>query len=598
MRRTLLTVFFTSIWLLGGFSVANGQSSDPETRYIIPDWPELNYAALNALNVQHAGRKKPYYAFAWENMLTLSGRTSLTFDDGRKIDAVTLMTSIWMGERDWYHAPLIQINSQRVKDRLGLEVMSRTSRFSFREIVDRPEFNPLLDELQQHIADNRGEIKEEFYQDVNSLGQRLQLLRSLINGQPFRIIPHPTEPTGTWQTLDDEGNHFSDRQLEPLRNLYLGLHLIYKHPEKEDRLSFSEVAGLMIEQQHKLAPEMMLSDRAVSTELWYKETHPFRWAAIFSFLSALALAGTWRFAQRSGLVVGYIFAGLSVAYMVAGMTARVIISGRAPVTNMYETVIWVAFGLLVFAFIFEARYRCRYYLVSAAPLAAFMLLLADYAPLILDPAIAPLTPVLRDNFWLTTHVLTVTISYAAFALAFALGHFILGKQILKGGRMAINADLYAYIYRILQVGIVLLLVGVLLGAVWANYSWGRFWDWDPKETASLVALLGYLFVLHGRFAGWWSGFGFSVGAVVGFQGIIMCWYGVNFIWGVGLHSYGFGSGGLGLMIGLIIFEVFFVGLAILRRYVLTGSSTGGPPNQKSSSSLPGSAKTADAQALG
>src|SRR5690606_14365338 len=144
---------------------------------------------------------------------------------------------------------------------------------------------------------------------------------------------------------------------------------------------------------------------------------------------------------------------------------------------------------------------------------------------------------LQSNFWLATHVLIITLGYAAFLLALAVAHIALGKVIL-GGKP--SAAIYNYIYRALQIGVLLLAVGTILGAVWANYSWGRFWDWDPKETWALIALLAYLFLLHGRIAGLWGGFGLAVGSVLGFLTVVMAWYGVNFVLGVGLHSYGFG----------------------------------------------------------
>ena len=116
----------------------------------------------------------------------------------------------------------------------------------------------------------------------------------------------------------------------------------------------------------------------------------------------------------------------------------------------------------------------------------------------------------------------------------------------------------------MQVGVLLLATGTILGGVWANYSWGRFWDWDPKETWALITLLGYLFVLHGQIAGKWAGFGMAVGAVLAFQGVLMAWYGVNFVLGVGLHSYGFGTGGIGFALLFVAAEMAFVLVAVVR----------------------------------
>ena len=156
---------------------------------------------------------------------------------------------------------------------------------------------------------------------------------------------------------------------------------------------------------------------------------------------------------------------------------------------------------------------------------------------------------------------TITLSYAAFALALGIGHIALGK-VIRGKKP--EAALYNYLYRTLQVGVLLLATGTILGGVWANYSWGRFWDWDPKETWALITLLGYLFVLHGRIAGKWAGFGMAVGAVLAFQGVLMAWYGVNFVLGVGLHSYGFGTGGFGWALLFVAAEIGFVLLAVVR----------------------------------
>lgn len=168
-------------------------------------------------------------------------------------------------------------------------------------------------------------------------------------------------------------------------------------------------------------------------------------------------------------------------------------------------------------------------------------------------AFSPLQPVLRDNFWLTIHVLTIVSSYAAGALAWGLGLLSLGYYLLgryrPGGAGRPSqppeacAELAGFIYKAMQIAVMLLAAGTILGGLWADVSWGRFWGWDPKEVWALVSLLAYLVVLHGRYAGWIGNFGLAAGAVVGAAVIGMSWYGVNFLLGAGLHSYGFGQGG-------------------------------------------------------
>jgi ABC-type transport system involved in cytochrome c biogenesis permease subunit len=299
-----------------------------------------------------------------------------------------------------------------------------------------------------------------------------------------------------------------------------------------------------------------------STAVLYQKVHPFRWAWILYAAAGIVLLVLREGKARTGYRLAWMLVAGGFLLQAAGLASRVLIAGRPPVTNMYESVIWVAFGTILFALLFELRFRAATFLLGAIPVAVASLILADSQPVILDTSIHPLTPVLRDNFWLTTHVLTITLSYAAFALALGVAHVALA-QVIRGRTP--SGELYGYLYKTLQVGVLLLAIGTILGGVWANYSWGRFWDWDPKETWALTALLGYLFLLHGRISGMWGGFGLAIGSVLAFQSVLMAWYGVNFILGAGLHSYGFGSGGFPLVAAFVACELLFTGAALLTR---------------------------------
>jgi cytochrome c-type biogenesis protein CcsB len=255
--------------------------------------------------------------------------------------------------------------------------------------------------------------------------------------------------------------------------------------------------------------------------------------------------------------------GLGLAAMVIGFAMRIAISGRPPVSNMYESVIYVGFGVAVFGLIFELIYRTKVILLAAAGVSTVALVLADNCPAILDPSLRPLEPVLRSNFWLIIHVMTITLSYAAFALAMGIANVTLGYHLFGSANMTAIAALNRFTYKAMQVGVLLLAAGTILGGVWADYSWGRFWGWDPKEVWALVALLGYLCVLHARFAGWVGQRGLPALAVACFSLIVMAWYGVNFVLGAGLHSYGFGGGGQGWVYTAVGIELSYAGLALL-----------------------------------
>jgi ABC-type transport system involved in cytochrome c biogenesis permease subunit len=246
-----------------------------------------------------------------------------------------------------------------------------------------------------------------------------------------------------------------------------------------------------------------------------------------------------------------------------------------------------------------------------AAVATFLLLIAAYTPLNLPKAIdddfKPLQPVLRSNFWLTIHVLTIVASYGAGLLAWGIGllgltHYLFGKyrdpviatNVPKGmqpagpdrsprkmGRLPPEecATLANYSYRAVQVAVLLLAAGTILGGLWADVSWGRFWGWDPKEVWALISLLVYLAILHGRYAGWFNNFGMIAGTIVGAVMIAGSWYGVNFLLPLiapdntaGKHSYGTGAGGEVYVLSFLGLNIVYLILAGLRYRVQTGSS--------------------------
>lgn len=221
----------------------------------------------------------------------------------------------------------------------------------------------------------------------------------------------------------------------------------------------------------------------------------------------------------------------------------------------------------------HVRQRKLFALVGAF-LAFFVAYITDWMPLE-QKGLGQMAAVLRDNFWLTIHVLTITASYSAGALAWGLGNIALGyylfgryREPAQGtiprveGEMHRPADGYeippdaqarlspescialgGFIYKAIQVAVLLLAAGTIFGALWADVAWGRFWSWDAKEVWALVSLLVYMAILHGRSAGWFGNFGLACGAVAGATAIVMAWYGANYWFPSGRHAYAPGEGG-------------------------------------------------------
>jgi ABC-type transport system involved in cytochrome c biogenesis permease subunit len=241
----------------------------------------------------------------------------------------------------------------------------------------------------------------------------------------------------------------------------------------------------------------------------------------------------------------------------AGIILRVVLGGRPPVSNFFETMLWIPLIAVVLGLILERTFRLYYAGLSAALLAWLILLIADHVPL--DPSISPVVAVLRSNLWLTIHVLTIVGSYGILALATVLAHCYGWVWLMGKGVRRRLPPLERLTYRTIQIGVVCLASGIMLGAVWANASWGRYWGWDPKETWALITLLWFLAVLHGRFAGWVRGIGVALAAMGGILPLLMTYYGVSFYL-AGLHSYAGGRATAPpvFLVGYVLGELAFM----------------------------------------
>ena len=414
------------------------------------------------------------------------------------------MTTLWLNPQGWENKPVLLVSHKPFREAIGLDASRKL--FSYRELASNSELAKLLGEAQVLRARPGSPQLSGLPKQAAEVGLRIAEFESLVRGSAFRFVANPRSADAQWLPVPG-----SSSAVQPLRKAFIA----------NDNIAFVKEAEVLRTEWSAIEPQFQPARWKIQLETLYQKAHPFRWAWICYAAAGIVLLLSKL--GRVGYAAAWALAGAGFLLQVAGFAARIAIAGRAPVTNMYESVVWVAFGTILFALAFEAIYRSRYFLLGAIPVAVASLILADTQTLALNRAIDPLVPVLRDNFWLTTHVLTITLSYAAFALALGIGHVALGK-VIRGTKP--GAELFNYLYRAIQVGVLLLATGTILGGVWANYSWGRFWDWDPKETWALITLLGYLIVLHGRVAGKWAGFGMAVGRGPRFPG---CAYGL--VWG-------------------------------------------------------------------
>jgi ABC-type transport system involved in cytochrome c biogenesis permease subunit len=339
---------------------------------------------------------------------------------------------------------------------------------------------------------------------------------------------------------------FPEQEVKEVLASYQSLQQAYR---SGDANRFAEASGQFLATVDRVSNSLSTYPNTTTTdlELWYNQAVPFRKAWIYNLLAAVVLLGSTATAKRVGLsrvlyVGGLLSYVVAMGWAVAGFACRVWITGRPPVSNMYESVIFVAFMTSVFGLGLELVYRQGIIALAASLVSWLGFVLADQLPLVLTPNIQPLVAVLRSNYWLIIHVMTIVSSYAAFALAWGLGNINLGFILFAPGRQDTIKTLSKFSYRAIQIGVILLFLGTMLGGFWAAESWGRFWGWDPKEVWALIAFLCYIIPLHARYIGWVKDFGLAVCSVVCFAAVVMAWYGVNFVLAAGLHSYGFGGG--------------------------------------------------------
>lgn len=499
--------------------------------------------SLKNLPVQHGGRVKPYDSYSRETLELLYGRSNYKRTDTNKSEpAYLIVMSMLLSPESWSKIPVIEVNNKDIKDRLKFPDTEKY--FTIEQVATSSE----LANLFQELTDKR-ESKEKldpYFQAVQRLENQIYTYNEIVVGAHLKLVPQQDKTE--WLSIRDMPESYKNKFVAISTNVakYLGsLSESDKDSrEKNGKALDDAVSDFRSSLQAEYGDKYEDVTRT-NAEVFYNDIHFFRWTYIFYLFAALVLLYGWIQSSSKGMKIAWSLAILGFLIHTIGFAFRVYLAKRPPVTNMYETVVWVSWGALVFSMILEKIYEYKSILFVGLLTGIFSMVVADMAPAVLDPSLQPLEAVLRSSYWLIIHVMTITISYSAFFLAFGLGDLGLIYYFLDAEKYKEQIrSIATAIYRAIQIGVAFLTPGIILGGVWADYSWGRFWGWDPKETWALIVLLGYIIILHAKITNWLKNFGMIVSAILAFNLVIMAWYGVNFVLGAGLHSYGFGAGGV------------------------------------------------------
>jgi ABC-type transport system involved in cytochrome c biogenesis permease subunit len=271
----------------------------------------------------------------------------------------------------------------------------------------------------------------------------------------------------------------------------------------------------------------------------------------------LCMAGWGAFRRSQGWLHGaYGVLLLGAGLHASALCMRMLILLRPPVSTLYESMIFVSFVAIAFGLWLERRRKGADGMIISAIVAALLLVAANVFAAGND-TLEVLVAVLNTNFWLATHVVCITTGYGSSLVAAALAHLYLVKRASRAVPAQTLLSLQTLLYRVAIVALLFTAVGTMLGGIWADQSWGRFWGWDPKENGALWIVLWLIWLLHGRLGGQLGEFGFAIGMAALSIVVALAWVGVNLL-SVGLHSYGFTDTAADGLIGFCTLEIVFI----------------------------------------
>jgi|TARA_R100000479_G_scaffold130736_1_gene68757 cytochrome c-type biogenesis protein CcsB len=499
-------------------------------------------AKFARLVIQDNGRMKPVHTFASQLLRKISK------DDGyHGLNANQVFLSMTEFPRLWLETPLLKLDWRNDSIKRVIGVSEETSEVSLIDLFDEngnSKIAPYIEEATSKTNPN------QFEKDFIKIYEKTFLLNRALSGGILKIFPLPNDENNKWVSYPElqEANFKGTDSVVTQSILPVYFKTLQQARQTGDYSQAEQVLDGINKFQHKYGSEVMPSDNKITAEIAYNKADIFnRLYKYFSLIGILMFVFIIVQIFREGKVINtliktckYIIWAFFIL-MTLGLIARWYISGHAPWSDAYESIIYIAWATVFFGLAFGRKSDLT--IASTAFVAAIILWVAHQNWL--DPAISTLVPVL-DSYWLMIHVAVIVASYGPFTLGMILGATALLLMILTNKKnkkkMDINIKEITVITEMaLTVGLVMLTIGNFLGGQWANESWGRYWGWDPKETWALISIMVYAFVIHARLVpglrGRWL---FNVFAIFSYATIMMTYFGVNFYL-TGLHSYASGD---------------------------------------------------------
>ncbi len=521
----------------------------------------------------YGGRMKPVNTYASELLRKLTKHDTYSLDKKHKFTADQILTGMISYPEGWWYVPIIYLErgDESVRNLIGVSKNTKYAR-----LVDFFDTETGAYKLQKQLEQaQKKRIKSKFDNDIVNITGRVNLLFNTLNYNNLRLFPLPNDKANKWYSWKDikRFDFNKDDKNFAVNAIPFWTKEIFKAKSTGDYKLADETLDAVDKFQHKFGKDVYPDEAKIKWEIFYNKYDAFRslfWQFMLLSLLIFIFAIFQIFSNNklikyslSALYLLSVFLTLVTLFF---MGLRWYISGHAPWSNAYESMIYVAFAT-IFAGILLGR-KSALTLASTLFIGSMMMMIAHWNWM--DPQIENLNPVL-NSYWLDIHVAVIVASYGPFAVGMILGLLSLILMAFTNDKnktkMLSNIRELTFITEMaLIIGLVMLTIGNFLGGQWANESWGRYWGWDPKETWALVSIVVYALVIHARLIPGLRGlFTFNVLAVFSFASIMMTYFGVNYYL-AGLHSYAKGEPQKTpvFVYYIIIFILLIVGMAYFK----------------------------------
>ena len=520
----------------------------PELFYVDKDHAEL----FNTVIVQDfKGRMKPMQTLSNELLRKVTGKSEYN-----GVSASTAILSMYADAQNWYSAPIVRFGKhQGIADIIGV---SSENLASYKDFFFEDGSYKLSAEIRKVTAKSPVE-RGTYDKQLIKVDERVNIVGMIFSGSFFKVIPIEGDENNTWV-----GERFSkensDELTSPVAEAFFSTYRralfdAVQSSESGDANTGNKIYQLcnqivfeLKQYQSVQGAAVIPSNSRITTEIALNNSKVFNRLALYYLLLGMLFLGLLFYSVFSpeghakkfrALLV--ILVAIGFFFHTSGLGARWYITGRAPWSNGYESMIYIAWTSVLAGLIFTRKSLGAMAATMILGGAVLLIAMLSY----LDPEITPLVPVLK-SYWLTIHVSLIAGSYGFLMLGAIIGFLNLLMYVVltpknKSTIIKIIKEMTYISEMTLTGGIVLLSVGTYLGGVWANESWGRYWGWDAKETWALVSILVYAFILHMRLIpGLKSTFSYNFATLFGLSSVIMTYFGVNYYLS-GLHSYAAGD---------------------------------------------------------